>query len=521
MSTLLDALDAAAGRRVVVIGEAMLDSYLEGRATKLSREAPVPVVVVDRRTDVPGGAANAAVNVRALGAQVELVSVVGDDEDGERLRRALRASRVDDRSMLLDPERRTLAKQRVVAGGQILVRVDTGSGAPLAAAVEDELIERVLEVGTGADAVLVSDYAYGVVGERVIAAVVELGRRARRAGQREPVVVVDARDPARHARLRPTACKPNYAEAVRLLGEQEVDGVDARARQIAAGRERLLERTGAAIVAVTLDQGGAMILERDGHGYRTYARPRDDERACGAGDTYAAALTLALAGGGSVPVAAELAAAAAGVVVGKAGTAACSVAELREALGRTAKRIESIDRLRDRIAYLRSQGRRIVFTNGCFDLLHRGHVSYLVRAKALGDVLIVGVNADASVRANKGPTRPINGLDDRLSVLEALSCVDHVVPFEAPVPMELIDVVRPDVYVKGGDYRVEDLPEASAVTAHGGSVQILPYVEDHSTTELIARVRGRPDAAVDRDRVGVPVGPGGAVGRDTGFMRRP
>ena len=494
MSALLEALEAVSRRRVLVIGEAMLDSYLDGRATKLSREAPVPVVVVDRRTDVPGGAANAAVNLRSLGADVDFVSVVGDDDEGERRWESLRTRGVADEHLLLDRGRRTLAKQRIVAAGQILVRVDTGTAAPLAADVEDELIDRVLQLGASADAVLVSDYAYGVVGERVVAALIELGRRARRAGSREPVIVVDARDPSRHARLRPAACKPNYAEAVRLLGEQELDDVEARARQIAAGRDRLLERTGAAVVAVTLDQGGALILEREGHGNRTYARPRDDEQACGAGDTYAAALTLALGSDRSVPVAAELASAAAAVVVGKSGTATCSLAELRESLGRTAKRLDSLEALRERVAYLRSQGRRIVFTNGCFDLLHRGHVTYLVRAKALGDALIVGVNSDASVRANKGPTRPINGLDDRLGVLEALSCVDHVVPFDAAVPMELIDIVRPDVYVKGGDYREESLPEASVVQGYGGSVQILPYVDDHSTTELIARVRSTPDA---------------------------
>jgi D-beta-D-heptose 7-phosphate kinase/D-beta-D-heptose 1-phosphate adenosyltransferase len=488
-STLQAALREFAGLRLVVVGEAMLDSYLEGRAAKLSREAPVPVVSVERRIDAPGGAANAAVNARALGAEVDLVSIVGDDEEAARLREAMRERDVDDGNVLAEPDRRTLAKQRVVASGQILLRFDTGSTAPPGVAAEDALIDRLLEAGRDADGILVSDYAYGVVGDRVVAALLELERQARKAGRREPVVVVDARDPARHARLRPAATKPNYGEAARLLGEQEVQGVEARARQIAAGRERLLERTGARIVAVTLDQGGAMILERDGQGYRTYARPRADEQANGAGDTYAATLALALAIGGSVPVAAELASAAAAVAVGQKRTAACTAAALSEAVGSTGKRIESLDRLRERVAYLRSQGQRLVFTNGCFDLLHRGHISYLVRAKALGDALIVGVNSDDSVRSLKGPSRPINGLDDRLGVLEALSCVDHVVPFEAPRPDELIEIVRPDVFVKGGDYREETLPEASLVAALGGTVRILPYIEDHSTTQLIARMR--------------------------------
>jgi D-beta-D-heptose 7-phosphate kinase / D-beta-D-heptose 1-phosphate adenosyltransferase len=487
-------LEAMAGRRVVVLGEAILDSYLEGRAGALSREAPVPVVGVARRVDAAGGAANTAVNLQALGARVDLLSVVGDDDEGERLRAALTDAGVDGASVLVEAGRRTLAKQRVVAGNQILVRFDTGSTSGLPIQLEDDLIDRLLEIGDDADAIVVSDYAYGVVSERLVAALVEVRRRARKAGRDEPIVVVDARDPSRHARLQPTAAKPNYSEAVRLLGEHEVEDPEARARQIVAGRDRLLERTGARLVAVTLDQAGAVMLERDGQPYRTYARPSDDGRACGAGDTYAAALALALAAGGSIPVVAEIASAAASVVVGKNRTASCTLAELGEAVGQPAKRIDSEDRLREHVAFLRAQGQRIVFTNGCFDLLHRGHVTYLGRAKALGDTLIVGVNSDASVRDLKGPDRPINDIDDRLGVLEALSCVDHVAVFDAPTPMSLIEAVQPDIYVKGGDYRVEDLPEALVVTALGGTVRILPYVDDHSTTELIARLRRDPRA---------------------------
>ena len=486
-----------AGRRVVIVGDAVLDSYLEGRATRLSREAPVPVVAVERRIDAPGGAANAAVNASALGARADLIAVAGDDEEGQRLRRALAAAGVSDEGLLAAPGRQTIAKQRIVGQGQALLRFDTGTTSDLPVELEDRLVDRLLTLGDGADAILVSDYDSGVAGERVDAAVLEVGRRARAAGRPEPVVVVDARDPSRHARLRPLAVKPNYAEAVRLLGEREVDGHDARARQMIAGRERLIERTGARLVAVTLDGGGAVILERDGEPYRTYARPTGDGRASGAGDTYVATLTLALAGGASVPVAAELASAAASVVVGKTGTSTCDATELAQAVGQSGKRLDTPERLRERVEYLRRQGRRLVFTNGCFDLLHRGHVTYLVRAKALGDELIVAVNSDASVRRLKGDGRPINTLDDRLGVLEALSCVDHVVPFEAPTPEELIDIVRPDLYVKGGDYTEESLPEAQAVRARGGQVRILPFVDDHSTTELIARVRRDPGARLE------------------------
>lgn len=479
---LLDAIDAMAGRRVLVVGEAMLDTYLIGTSTRLSREAPVPVVAVEERVDAAGGAANSAANLRALGARVEFLSVIGMDDEADRLRATLRAARVPDHDVLSAPGRRTLAKQRVLAGDQMLVRFDSGTTGPLPADIEDEFIARLRGAIPGVDAVLVSDYGYGIFGGRVSAAL-------RQALDADPtIVVVDARDPAVHRRLAPTAVKPNYAEAVRLLGEQELTDPETRARQIVAGGQVLHDRTGARVVAVTLDESGAVILEQGREPYRTYARPRPNERACGAGDTYASTMALALSAKTPVPIAAELAAASASVVVGRSGTAVCSVADLAAAVGRTSKRLGSADMLRDRIAFLRTQGQRIVFTNGCFDLLHRGHVTYLNRAKALGDVLIVGVNGDESVRRLKGSGRPLNGLDDRLGVLEALSCIDHVIAFDEATPERLIDIVRPDVYVKGGDYTLERLPEVPQVERYGGHVRILPYVDDHSTTGLIARM---------------------------------
>ncbi|MFL5650183.1 MAG: D-glycero-beta-D-manno-heptose 1-phosphate adenylyltransferase [Chloroflexota bacterium] len=498
---LLEAIDSMAGRRVLVVGEAMLDTYLIGSSTRLSREAPVPVVAVDDRIDAAGGAANSAANLRALGARVEFLSVIGTDDEADRLRAALRQARVPDHDVLSAPDRRTLAKQRVLAGDQMLVRFDSGTTGPLPAAIEDEFISRLRDAIPDVDAVVVSDYGYGIFGGRVSAAL-------RQGLEADPkVVVVDARDPAVHKRLAPTAVKPNYAEAVRLLGEQELADPEARARQIVAGRQVLHERTGARVVAVTLDQSGAVILEQGREPYRTYARPRGNERACGAGDTYASTLALALSANAPVPIAAELAAASAGVVVGRSGTAVCSVADLAAAVGRTSKRIDSAAALRERIAFLRTQGQRIVFTNGCFDLLHRGHVSYLNRAKALGDVLIVGVNGDDSVRRLKGPDRPLNALDDRLGVLEALSCIDHVIAFDEPTPEALIDIVRPDVFVKGGDYTLERLPEVPQVERLGGHVRILPYVDDHSTTGLIERMR-EPAGAVQRPPTTAHVGDG-------------
>lgn len=481
MTALPEIADRVGGLRVLVIGEAMLDSYLIGRAERLCREGPVPIVALEDREDAPGGAANAAANVQGLGGEVRFVSVIGDDPEGERLRRSLRAHGVSDELLVVEPGRHTLAKHRVLAGDQLLVRYDSGGTGELG----DETLRRLVSVlereWPEADAVLVSDYGYGVLS----AAVIDALRRLRGDGP----LVVDAKDASRHRRLAPTAVKPNYAEAAQLLAERELPGGEGRLHQVAAGASRILERTGAGFAAVTLDREGALVLERDQPPHRTYARPERQGRSCGAGDTFAAALTLAL-GSGATPISAtELAAAAAAVVVGKDGTATCSAGELSAYLGREPGRILDPAALAERAELYHRQGRRIVFTNGCFDILHRGHVAYLNRAKAQGDVLVVAVNGDDSVRRLKGSDRPVNSLEDRLQVLAALSCIDHLVPFDADTPVDLLERVRPDLYVKGGDYAPDQLPEAPVVERLGGAVRILPYVEDRSTSAIIGRIR--------------------------------
>ncbi len=465
----------------LVVGEAMLDRYLRGGAERLCREAPVPVVTLRAEEDQPGGAANTAANLAALGAEVRFVSAVGDDDAGRRLERALAGVGVDPADVVVARHRVTQTKTRVFADDQLVARLDQGSTSPLDSEDEADLIGRLQDAHATCDVVVVSDYGYGVLTDRVIAALRELQERHPRP------LVVDAKLPERYRALGVTAVKPNYGEATRLLGLARTD--HARVEQIGAHDARLLELTGARIVAATLDADGALVFERGAPPYRTYATPSPHASATGAGDTYTAALALALAVGADAPAAAEYAAAAAQVVVGKGGTTVCTAEELVGLVSADDKVVPGREPLAALARYLREQGRRIVFTNGCFDILHRGHVTYLSRAKALGDVLIVGVNGDASVRALKGPERPVNALPDRLQVLSALSCVDHVVPFGAATPDDLIRACRPDVFAKGGDYTEASLPEAPLVRELGGRVVILPYVADTSTTRIIERVR--------------------------------
>jgi D-beta-D-heptose 7-phosphate kinase / D-beta-D-heptose 1-phosphate adenosyltransferase len=478
---LLDLIDAFAGSRVLVIGEAMLDSYLIGTTTRLCREAPVPIVALDERRDVPGGAANAAVNVASLGGSARFLSAIGDDAEGALLRDALETRGVATDTLLIEEGRRTLTKHRLVAASQVLVRFDQGDTDGICAFTEDTLIAHLIDHFPRCDAVLISDYRYGILTPRVVQTLVALHAEMPRP------IIVDAKHLPHYRALGPTAIKPSYAEAARLL---DLDGAtdESRADRIAAHGERLLDLTGAQVAAVTLDTDGAVIVERGRPAYRIAARPSTHARAIGAGDTFVAALALGLAVGADAHAACDVASAAAAIAVSMDGTTACTREALREQLAESDKYVPDLARLLRSVEWYRAHGKRIVFTNGCFDILHRGHVALLNRARALGDLLIVGINTDESVARLKGTHRPINPLDDRAQVLAGLGCVDHVVPFAAQTPDALIRAIRPDVFVKGGDYSRDTLPETALVESLGGAVHILPFIADRSTTRVIERI---------------------------------
>jgi D-beta-D-heptose 7-phosphate kinase/D-beta-D-heptose 1-phosphate adenosyltransferase len=369
-----------------------------------------------------------------------------------------------------------------MADSHLLVRFDSGDTNPISAATEELLAERLRRIFKGCDAFLVSDYGYGVLTPTIIAALARLQR------ERPIILVADSRNIGAYHDVGLTAVKPNYHEAAALLQIDDPGEMQDRSDFMETQGNRLLAVSGARIAAVTLDSDGAVILERGSPPYRTYATPTPHLRATGAGDTFVSALTLALAVGASAPLAAELASAAAAIVVNKERTAACYGEELREHFRPGIKVIKDARVLAGRCSMLRGQGRRLVFTNGCFDILHKGHIAYLNQAKALGDVLIVGVNSDESVARLKGNGRPINSLEDRTQVLSALSSVDLIVPFSHDTPVPLIEIIRPDLFVKGGDYTKEALPEAAVVERLGGLVRILPYIEDKSTTRIIERI---------------------------------
>jgi len=394
---------------------------------------------------------------------------------------------VETAPVVYDPQRTTLVKQRLMVNGQLLLRCDQGDVTPLTSETEQRLIRRLRKLARQCDAILVSDYDYGILTQRVVRMIGKL------CAEHNLLLAVDSKRLRKFRFCAPTVVKPNYEQVIDLL-RLKPQGDGQRYQQIQKVQSELLQATGAQIVAATLDREGALIVAQGQECYRTYAQPVADANTIGAGDTYISAFTLALAAGATAQAAAELAARAGKLVVQTPGTTPCWHEQLRAALAeKPDKRLASREQLARLIEQQRNQGKRIVFTNGCFDLIHPGHVDYLEKAKALGDLLIVGVNTDESVQRYKGPARPINPLEHRLQVLAGLAAVDYVIEFWEDTPIELIKIIQPDIYVKGGDYREEWLPEAAVVRQLGGAVELIPFLAGYSTTRIIHKIK-QPEA---------------------------
>lgn len=453
--------------RVLVLGDVILDRWYEGGAQRLCREGPVPVLEVERITDAPGGAANTAVNLAALGAEVVLIGVAADDEPGRALAARLAEAGVgapDGASLLVrESGGSTSVKARMLAHGHLLLRVD--SCRPASDLEARQISERAVAEVRAADAVVVCDYGLGALSA--------LDRGAVRRGAR--ALVVDARHPEAWASLGADVATPNAEEAAALLGEPSPRG-DRRAWAEAHAAE-LAAATGARHTLVTLDTDGTVLLGQPGGVHITVSRPAPEENAVGAGDTFVAGLAYALGVGLPVDVAADVGQAAAGVVIERPGTTACSAERLAEALlGERAHAVSSLGAACAAASRARAEGRAVVLTNGVFDGLHRGHTSFLEEAAGLGGLLVVGVNSDESARQLHGAL-PAVAEDDRAAVMAALASVDHALVFDSVTAVPLIRALSPDVYVKGGDYLPGMLAEADAVEEAGGRLEMLGYLE--------------------------------------------
>jgi D-beta-D-heptose 7-phosphate kinase/D-beta-D-heptose 1-phosphate adenosyltransferase len=461
--------------RVLVVGDIMLDRYWYGDSERISPEAPVPVVHVISEEGRLGGAGNVAANIVSLGGSASVVAFVGRDSAGHRLEELLQDSGCD-AALVPVAEAPTIGKLRVISRHQQLIRLDFEKD--FRSASTADLIERFTQRLDQCDAVVLSDYGKGTLADPQA-----LIRLARQAGK--PVVV----DPKRRDFLPyrgATLVTPNLGEFQAAAGAGIEDG------EIVVHGERLLKATGIEHLLVTRSERGMSLLGRDTEPLHLPARAREVFDVTGAGDTVVAVMAAALAAGLALEDGARLANAAAGLVVAKLGTATVNLDELGRELAAGSSRVHGVvdeSRLQELVHQARARGERVVMTNGCFDLLHPGHVGYLEQAAALGDRLIVAVNDDVSVRRLKGERRPVNPLDQRMAVLAGLRAVDWVVPFSEDTPERLICALGPDYLVKGGDYRPEDIAGYGCVRDRGGQVAVIDYVQGCSTSGLIENIR--------------------------------
>ncbi|ALP43059.1 bifunctional D-glycero-beta-D-manno-heptose-7-phosphate kinase/D-glycero-beta-D-manno-heptose 1-phosphate adenylyltransferase HldE [Aeromonas schubertii] len=463
--------------RVLVVGDVMLDRYWHGPSSRISPEAPVPVVKVEHIEERPGGAANVALNAAALGAHATLLGLTGQDEAADALEGKMAGVKVACDFVRLD-DYPTITKLRVLSRNQQLLRLDFEEGFH---SVDAGLLMAKIEAALPqSDVMILSDYAKGALND-----VPGMIQRARAAGI---PVLVDPKGTDFEKYRGATLLTPNMSEFEAVVGK-----VKSEEELVERGLE-LVRRFELDALLVTRSENG-MTLIRDGQSeLHMPAQAHEVYDVTGAGDTVISTLATSLAAGKSLDETCALANTAAGIVVGKLGTSTVSPVELANALyseHETGFGVLSEQQLKVAVEAARRRGEKIVMTNGCFDILHAGHVSYLANAGKLGDRLIVAVNTDESVRRLKGPGRPVNPTERRMTVLAALGTVDWVVPFGEDTPQRLIGEILPDLLVKGGDYQPEDIAGYAEVTANGGEVRVLNFEDGCSTTDIIKTIRER------------------------------
>ena len=477
--TLIEQLDKS---RVLCVGDLMLDRFVKGSVTRISPEGPIPVLAVERESAMLGGAGNVVRNLSSFGASVELVAVVGVDAAGDEVAALLEAEARAQTHLLRIKGRKTSIKTRYLTGGQQLLRADRESCEELNAADCDALVSAAESALGACRAMVISDYGKGVLSDAALERLIALGR-----GAGIPIVV----DPKGNDYTRyrgASLLTPNRHELAEATG-QRTDSDEA----VNSACKALIEHCGVDSVLATRGEDGATLVH-GGEVFRLAARhPREVFDVSGAGDTVVAALAAGLAAGTSLEVAAELANTAAGVVVGKVGTAVAWPSEIRAALSETDfmdgdAKIVTLALASERVAAWRRQGHKVGFTNGCFDVLHPGHLSLFEQARGACDRLVVALNNDASVTGLKGAGRPLQSVASRAAVLASLAAVDLVVVFAEDTPIILIEALQPDVLVKGADYAIDDVVGAAEVRSWGGTVLLAELAEGHSTTNVIQKI---------------------------------
>jgi D-beta-D-heptose 7-phosphate kinase / D-beta-D-heptose 1-phosphate adenosyltransferase len=478
---------AWAGKRVLAVGDVMLDRYIWGEVGRISPEAPVPVVKVTYESVRPGGVANVAMNMALLGAQTRVIGFTGGDENGRILEMSLRENGIA-ADFIVSEGFPTIVKTRILGGQQQMLRLDSERADARPQADYDRLIQCALSRLPECNALVLSDYAKGSFTPEVCQTLIQAARK-----QGIPVLA-DPKCPDFSRYRGATTICPNLAEISAAARDGDWARVHGVEEPLCAAQSMVKELNLDFLTATLSEKGIALV--RPGKIFTAPAVARKVFDVSGAGDTVIAVLTLCLTSGLSPETAVELANVAAGIVVGKVGTAPVEKHELLAALSpeialQAENKVVNRQELANRVTLWKANNERVVFTNGCFDLLHIGHITLLEQARRYGDRLIVAVNSDCSVRGLKGQNRPIVGERERVGVLAALAAIDAVVVFDEPTPLELIVAVKPDVIVKGGDYSLNTVVGAREVESWGGEVRIIPLVEGHSTTRLIEKGAGQ------------------------------
>lgn len=461
--------------RILVVGDVMLDRYWHGGTSRISPEAPVAVVRVRDTKDSPGGAGNVALNLAALGAAASLVGIVGDDQSGRELETSLNAAGVFC-DFLRVADKPTITKLRVISRHQQLIRLDFEEMFALSDA--RQLVPRVQALLDGVDAVILSDYRKGALLD-----VQALIRIARDAGV---PVLVDPKGDDFSVYRGATLVKPNLHEFEAIAGHC------ASENELVQKGQRLLRELDLQALLITRGEHGMSLIRDNAPELHFPARARDVFDVTGAGDTVISVVAASLGAGLPLPESVALANIAAGLVVAKLGTAAISGPELRREIqrdGGSDRGVMTLDQLRLAVADARAHGESIVFTNGCFDIIHAGHVGYLKEAKKQGDRLIVAINDDASVKRLKGEGRPINSIERRMAVVAGLESVDWVVSFAQDTPEHLLHEIKPDKLIKGGDYGIEGVVGSAFVKSYGGEVKVLAFLDNCSTSAIVNKIK--------------------------------
>ncbi|SHI56663.1 D-alpha,beta-D-heptose 7-phosphate 1-kinase [Malonomonas rubra DSM 5091] len=476
-------LKEIAASKLLVVGDLILDNYIWGKTSRISPEAPVQVVEVERDELRLGGAGNVVNNLQALGCRVAVASVVGDDDDGRKLLELFERQGVDVAGVLQAKQRTTSRKSRVLASQQQMLRIDRESTEEISAGEQSQLFAFIKQQLPEVGAVLLSDYLKGVLAPELLQQIIELCRK-----QNIPVIV----DPkgTDFSRYRgATLLTPNRREAEVATGVVIRD----QASLLQAGEKLLNEQQLDALVLTRSEEGMSLFTETGVEHLPTEAREVFD--VSGAGDTVVALIGAALGVGAELNDAAQLANLAAGIVVGKLGTSTVTAPEIINSYSRRHSLADGKILPRKELASLldplRSNGKKIVFTNGCFDLLHAGHVKYLQQARQLGDLLVLGLNSDSSIRRLKGEKRPLLEESERAQILAALDCIDYLSIFDEDTPLELLQLVRPQILVKGGDYLPDEVVGKELVESYGGRVELIQFVDGKSTTNIIDKVLSR------------------------------